>query len=98
MKQTHNLNAGIPELHHIEDGSMKLGSHTSITGVFNIWGNTTNIYGDATRISGNVSNIHGNVTGIYGDVSNVIGDIDLYDISDADRELGISIYAVVDRS
>jgi len=55
-----------------------IGMHSGISGY------VSGIYGYVTRISGNVTGISGNVSGIS-------GNLDLCEITDAERKVGIDI-------
>ena len=59
--------------------------------IHHLSGDVTNLRGDISYLSGDVSNISGYVSYLRGDVSNIRGNIDLCDISDDERSLGINI-------
>ena len=60
-----------------------------------IRGDLSGIRGDLTSISGDLSGVSGDLSGIYGNLSGILGNLDDCDITDEEREKGISINELI---
>ena len=86
---TPNLSKLSFKLFHYDDGKVIEGPHK------NIFGNVSGIFGNVSGINGDVSGISGNVSDIFGNVSDIFGDVNSCNITENDREKGISIQDLI---
>ena len=87
------------EIYYYENNKKIIGVHLAIKGdvsgikgdVSGIKGDVSDIWGNVSGIKGDVSGIKGDVSGIWGDVSGIKGNVDLCEITEEERKIGIRI-------
>jgi len=96
---------------HFVNGEKVIGAHANLSGyvssglrgdvsglsgdVSGLNGDVSGLSGDVSGLSGYVSDLSGYVSGLSGCVSGLSGDIDACDISDEERQKGVSVSELV---
>lgn len=79
-------------IYYIKDGVRVHGAPPTVCGnLAYISGDLSDIRGDLSGVSGNLSGVSGNLTDISGDLTDISGNIDDCEITDQEREAGISV-------
>lgn len=62
-----------------------------------LYGDCTGLYGNCTGLSGDCSGLSGDCSGLYGYCTDLQGDLDICDISEEERCLGVDIEYLIDK-
>jgi len=79
-------------LYHYAKGKRQSGKNIQMYGdCIGLYGDCTYLYGDCTGLYGDCTGLYGDCTRLYGNCTGLYGDLDVAELTDEERQNGVSI-------